>query len=146
MERRGTKRWGKEKKVKKRGIIKWIGKSLKETRKIEWEVRQALKDAKQRPYCLHPSSKALREIRKYQKSTELLIRKWSFQKLIRELAQEIMQNLWFQMSMLRALPEATKSYIVGLIEDTNLCAIHTKWVTIMPKDIPLACRIWGEKL
>ena len=109
-------------------------------------MRQALKDAKQRPYCLHPGSKALREIRKYQKTTELLIRKWSFQKLVRELAQEITPNLRFQMSSLRALQKDTESCIVILMEDTNLCAIHDKCVTIMPKDIQLAHRIWDEKL
>ena len=126
---------------KKKGIVKWIGKSLKETKKIGQEARQALKDAKWRPYHLHPGSKALREIRKSQTSTELLIRKWSFQRLVRELAQEIMPNLRFQMSALRALQEASESYIVGLMEDTNLCAIHAKHVTIMPKDMQLAHRI-----
>ena len=76
----------------------------------------------------------------------MLIRKWSFQKLERGLAQEIMPNLRFQMSALRALQEATESYKVGLMEDTNLCVIHAKCVTIMPKDMQLAHRIWGEKL
>ena len=103
-------------------------------------------DAKQRPYCLHPSSKELTEIKKYQKSTELLIRKWSFQKLVRELAQEISPNLRFQMSPLSALQEATESFIVCLMEDTNLCVIHAKCVTIMSKDMQLAHRIWFEKL
>ena len=136
----------KAEKQKQKGIIKWIGKSVKETKKISREVRQALKDAKHRPYCLHPSSTALREIKKYQNSTELLIRKWSFQKLARELAQEIMPNLRFQMSAISSLHEATESYIVGLMEDTNLCVIHDKCVTIRPKDMQLAHRIQGEKL
>ena len=56
---------------KQKGIVKWIGKLVKETKKISQEVRQAWKDARQRSYCLHPGSKALSEIRKYQKSTEL---------------------------------------------------------------------------
>ena len=64
---------------------------------------------------------------------------------MREIAQEIAPNLWFQMSALRSLQEATESYIVGLMEDLNLCAIHPKCVTIMPKDMQLAHRIWGEK-
>ena len=84
--------------------------------------------------------------KKYQKSTGLLIRKWSFQKLVRELAQEIMPNLKVQKSVLRPLQEANKTYIVGLMEDTNLSVIHVKWVTIMPKDMQLVHRIWGEKL
>ena len=57
-----------------------------------------------------------------------------FSKLVRELAQEIMPNLRFQMSVLRVPQEATKSYIVGLMKDTNLCLIHAKQVTIMPKE------------
>ena len=134
-----------EKKKKEKGIVKWIGKLVKEMKKIGQELIQAMIDAKCRPNCLHPSSKALWEIRKYQKSMKLLIRKWSFQKLVGELAQEIMPNLRFQISALRALQEATESYIVGLIKDTHLCAIHAKHVTIMPKDRQLAHRIWGEK-
>ena len=42
--------------------------------------------------------------------------------------------------------EAAEAYIVSLMEDANLCAIHAKRVTIMPKDIQLACCIWGEHL
>ena len=44
-----------------------------------------------------------------------------------------------------ALQEASESYLVSLMEDTNLCAIHAKCVTIMPKDIQLASQIHGEK-
>ena len=109
-------------------------------------MRQALKDAKQRPYHLHPGSKVLREIRKYQKSTKLLIRKWSFQKLVRELPQEMMPDLRFQTSALRVLQEATESYMVGLMEGKIFYVIHAKWVAIMPKNMQLAHRIWGEKL
>ena len=57
-----------------------------------------------------------------------------------------MPNLRLQMSALRALQEGTESYIVGLMEDTNLCVIHGKCVTIIPRDIQLAHRIWGKKL
>ena len=99
----------------------------------------------QRLYCLHPSSKALQEIRKYQKSTELLIRKCFFQKQVRELAQKIMPILRFQMSALRALQETREGYIMGLMEDTNLCVIHARCVAIMPKGMQLASRILGEK-
>jgi histone H3 len=51
----------------------------------------------------------------------------------------------FQSVALLALQEATEAYLVGLFEDTNLCAIHAKRVTIMPKDIQLARRIRGER-
>ena len=85
------------------------------------------------------------EIRRYQKSTELLIRKLPFQRLVREVAQQFKSDLRFQSSAVLALQEASESYLVGLFEDTNLCAIHAKRVTIMPKDIQLARRIRGEK-
>ena len=85
------------------------------------------------------------EIRKYQKSTELLIRKLPFQRLVREIAQDYKTDLRFQSSAVMALQEAAESYLVGLFEDTNLCAIHAKRVTIMPKDVQLARRIRGER-
>ena len=97
-----------------------------------------------KPHRYRPGTVALREIRKYQKSTELLIRKLPFQRLVREIAQEFKNELRFHSSALLALQEAAEAYLVGLFEDTNLCAIHAKRVTIMPKDIHLARRIRGE--
>jgi len=91
-----------------------------------------------------PGTVALREIRHYQKSTELLIRKLPFQRLVREIAQEYRMYLRFQSTALLALQEASEAYLVGLFEDSNLCAIHAKRVTIMPKDMQLARRIRGE--
>ena len=98
-----------------------------------------------KPHRYRPGTVALREIRRYQKSTELLIRKLPFQRLVREIAQEFKTDLRFQGSAVLALQEAAESYLVGLFEDTNLCAIHAKRVTIMPKDIQLARRIRGER-
>ena len=98
-----------------------------------------------KPHRYRPGTVALREIRKYQKSTELLIRKLPFQRLVREIAQDFKTDLRFQSSAVLALQEASESYLVGLFEDTNLCAIHAKRVTIMPKDMQLARRIRGEK-
>ena len=98
-----------------------------------------------KPHRYRPGTVALREIRKYQKSTELLIRKLPFQRLVREVAQEYKSDLRFQSSAVLALQEASESYLVSLFEDTNLCAIHAKRVTIMPKDMQLARRIRGEK-
>ena len=92
-----------------------------------------------------PGTVALREIRRFQKSTELLIRKLPFQRLVREIAAEFKNDLRFQSSAVLALQEATEAYLVGLFEDTNLCAIHAKRVTIMPKDMQLARRIRGER-
>ena len=98
-----------------------------------------------KPRRFRPGTVALREIRKYQKSTELLIRKLPFQRLVREIAQDFKTDLRFQSSAILALQEAAEAYLVGLFEDTNLCAIHAKRVTIMPKDIQLARRIRGER-
>ncbi|CAL9138699.1 unnamed protein product, partial [Musa acuminata var. zebrina] len=98
-----------------------------------------------KPHRFRPGTVALREIRKYQKNTELLIRKLPFQRLVREIAQAFKTDLRFQMSAVSALQEAAEAYLVGLFEDTNLCAIHAKRVTIMPKDIQLARRIRGER-
>lgn len=88
---------------------------------------------------------ALREIRRLQKTTDLLIRKLPFQRLVREIAQDFKGDLRFQSQAVLALQEASEAYLVGLFEDTNLCAIHAKRVTIMPKDIQLARRIRGER-
>ncbi|XP_017401674.2 histone H3-like [Cebus imitator] len=98
-----------------------------------------------KPHRYRPGTVALREIRRYQKSTELLIRKLPFQRLVREIAQDFKTDLRFQSSAVMALQEASEAYLVGLFEDTNLCAIHAKRVTIMPKDIQLARRIRGAR-
>ena len=98
-----------------------------------------------KPHRYRPGTVALREIRRYQKSTDLLIRKLPFQRVVREIAQDYKSDLRFQSSAIEALQEATESYIVSMFEDTNLCAIHAKRVTIMPKDLQLARRIRGER-
>lgn len=98
-----------------------------------------------KPHRYRPGTVALREIRKYQKSTYLLLRKLPFQRLVREIAQDFKADLRFQSTAILALQEAAEAYLVSLFEDTNLCAIHAKRVTIMPKDIQLARRIRGER-
>ena len=92
-----------------------------------------------------PGTVALREIRRYQKSTELLIRKLPFSRLVREVAQDFGTGIRWQSSAIMALQEAAEAYLVRLFEDTNVAAIHAKRVTIMPKDIQLARRMRGEK-
>jgi len=92
-----------------------------------------------------PGTVALREIRKYQRSTDLVLRKLPFQRLVREIAQEFCKDLRFQSTAILALQESAEAYLVGLFEDTVLCAIHAKRVTIMPKDMQLARRIRGER-
>ena len=93
-----------------------------------------------------PGTLALREIRHYQKKTCLLIRKLPYYRLVREILMDERTDLLIQSSAVMALQEACEAYIVGLFEDSNLCAIHGKRVTIMPKDIQLARRIRGEKM
>ena len=114
--------------------------------------QQAPKGGVKKHYRYRPGTVALKQIRRYQKSTELLIRKLPFQRLVREIAadDEVIRSplcgkLRFQSAAIMALQEASEAYLVGLFEDSNLCAIHAKRVTIMPKDIQLARRIRGER-
>ena len=93
---------------------------------------------KRRPQRYRPGTVALREIRRYQRSSELLIRRMPFQRLVREIAQTHNPYLRFQSGTILALQESAEAYLVGLLEDSNLCAIHAKRVTIMPKDMQLA--------
>ena len=88
-----------------------------------------------KPHRYRAGTAALRDIRHFQKSTALLIRKLPFQRLVREIAQDIKTDLRFQSAAILCLQEASEAYLVGLFEDTNLCTIHAKRVTIMPKDI-----------
>ena len=114
--------------------------------------QKAPKGGVKKPYRYRPGTVALKQIRQYQKSMELLIRKLPFQRLVREIAGDpliitssLCGKVRFQSAAVMALQEAAEAYLVGLFEDTNLCAIHAKRVTIMPKDIQLARRIRGER-
>ena len=98
-----------------------------------------------KPHRFRPGTVAIREIRRYQRTTNLLIRKLPFQRLVKSIAHESISDIRFQSSAIVALQEAAEAYIVGLFEDTNLCAIHARRVTIMVRDIKLARRIRGEK-
>ncbi|RHY62745.1 hypothetical protein DYB30_013427 [Aphanomyces astaci] len=108
--------------------------------RLNQQVRALIKDVERITMELES-----RKIRRYQKSTDLLIRKLPFQRLVREIAQDYKTDLRFQTTAILALQEAAEAYLVSLFEDTNLCAIHAKRVTIMPKDIHLARRIRGER-
>ena len=116
-----------------------------------------------KPHHYWPGTVALREIRRYQKGTDLLIRKAPFQHLVCEIIQEVpykhlkgfpdlrysvkSDDLPYRMqrTALLALQEVAEAYQVDLFEWTNLCAVHAKRVTIMPKDMQLARRIHGER-
>jgi histone H3 len=88
-----------------------------------------------------PGTVALREIRKYQKGTDLLIRKRPFGRLVREIADSFRSDMRFQSHAVVALQEASEAFLVHLFQDTQLCAIHARRTTIMPKDMQLARRI-----
>ena len=107
---------------------------------------QTARDQVKKPHRYRPGTVALREIRRYQKLTDLLIQKLPFQRLVREITQDFKQDIRYQASALMALQEAAEAYLVGLMDDANLCAIHAKRVTIMPKDMQLAKRIRGETM
>ena len=96
-----------------------------------------------RKHRYRPGTLALCEIRHYEKKTNLLIKKAPFARLVREIAHGSRQDLRFQNSAIGALQEAAEAYLVGLFEDTNLCAIHAKRITIMPRNVQLARRIRG---
>ena len=120
-------------------IVDWTEEQVRDCHNTRMKGRQVL----HRRY--HPGMMALKEIQHYQKFTGFLIRKLPFQRLVREIAVEVAQEMWFQSSVLLVLQEAAEAYLMGLFEDTNLCAIHARRVTIMPKDIQLARRICGEQ-
>lgn len=104
----------------------------------------AVSGSVKRPQRYKAGTIALREIRRYQKSTELLIRKQPFQRMARSISQEFKPDSRFQGSALASLQEATEAFIIGLFEDANDCAIHGRRVTVMPRDIQLAMKIRGR--
>ena len=121
-------------------------------RVLDWTAEQKRKIHEARmqgrrikPHRYRAGTVALKDIRHYQGSTALLIRKLPFQRVVREIAQDIKTDLRFQSAAILCLQEATEAYLVSLLEDANLCAIHARRVTIMPKDIQLARRIRGER-
>ena len=101
--------------------------------------------AQQQPHRYRPGTVALREIWGYQKSTELLICKLPFKRLVHEILQGYGVGYKVTPAMMMALQEAAEAYLVQLLEDSNLCAIHAKRITIQLKDIQLARQICGER-
>ena len=87
--------------------------------------------------------KALREMRKYQSGMELLIQRLPFQKVVKAIMQKIREDLWLQSMAIMVLQEAGETCLIGLLEQSNLCALHAKWVTIIPKDTQLARQVRG---
>ena len=98
-----------------------------------------------KPHRYRAGTAALKDIHHFQKTSVLLIQKLPFQRLVREIAQDFKTDLQFQSEAILCLQEAAEAYLVRLFDDANLCAIHARRVTIMPKDIQLARRIRGEQ-
>lgn len=120
-----------------------ISKTFKALHKLQLQskVTGGIKE----PRNWRPSSSALLEIRRYQRTTNLLIPKLSFQRIVKSLTNERFEGIRFQTSALHALQEACEDFIVNVLADTNLCALHGKRVTILPKDMQLALRIRGKR-
>ena len=119
---------------------------------LDWTAEQKRKIHEARmqgrlikPHRYRAGTAALKDIRRFQGSTALLIRKLPFQRVVREIAQDYKRDLRFQSAAVLCLQEATEAYLVRLFDDANLCAIHARRVTIMPRDIQLARRIRGER-
>lgn len=100
-----------------------------------------------KPHRYRPGTVCLRQIRRYQRSTDLLIQKKPFERFVREITASLCKKKHrFQSTAILALQEAAEAHLVRVFEDANLCAIHAKRVTLMVKDMHLALRIRGEKL
>lgn len=135
--------------VKKKSDVKRHGLKSKGKQPVK-KSRSDKGKPKKKAFRFHPGTVALREIRRYQDGTNLLLRKAPFQRLIREEAYkqaEVAQKdpPRFASSAVMAMQEAAESHMINLFADTQLCAIHGKRVTIMPKDIQMARRLRGER-
>lgn len=120
-------------------------KLAKKTGPAKGGVKKSKAGGKQRRW--RAGTVVLRDIRRYQKSTDTLMARAPFYRLVRKLAGDVssVRDLRWQQNALQALQEATEAYLTGMFEDSNLCALHAKRVTVMPRDMQLARRIRGER-
>ena len=88
-----------------------------------------------KPFRHRPGTVALREIRRYQRTTDFLIKKLPFSRLVREVLQDKDMNIRVTGGALEALQQATEDFIIKIFEHTNSCAIHAKRITIQPRVI-----------
>ena len=100
--------------------------------------------APKKPHRFRPGTVALREIRRFQKTTDLLLKRAPFQRLVREICGDYCKDARFEKSAMTALQEAAEAYLTGIFDDTNLMAIHAHRVTIMVKDLKVVRRIRKE--
>lgn len=124
---------------------KQIGSKKRKTAKNPTKRPDESSGGRVRPHRYKPGTVALREIRRYQKTTDLLLRKLPFARLVREVLLDLWpsNNIRWQMTALLAIQEAAEAYLVALFEDTNIVAINSRRVTIMPRDIHVVRRIRG---
>ena len=120
-------------------MLNWTKAQLEKMHQVRLKGRQI------KPHRYQAETAVLHDICHFQKSTALLIRRLPFQRLVREIAQDFKTDLRVQSAAILCLQEALEAYLVGLFKDTNLCAIHARRVTLMPKDIKLARQIQGER-
>ena len=120
-------------------VLDWTDEQKRKIHEARMQGRQV------KPHRYRAGTVALQDIRHFQKTSALLIRKLPFQRLVREITQDLRTDLRFQSAVILCLQEAAEAYLVRLFDDANLCAIHARRVTILPKDIQLARRIWGEQ-
>ena len=120
-------------------VLDWTEEQKRKIHEARMQGRQV------KPHRYRAGTVALQDIRHFQKTSALLIRKLPFQRLVREIAQDFKTDLRFQSAAILCLQEAAEAYLVRLFDDANLCAIHARRVTIMPKDLLLARRIRGER-
>ena len=129
-----------------KGHIEKAQKSSKSVKNLAFKAaKKVLSKDPSKKRRTHPGAVALTEIKYLQRTTDLLLRKAPFQNLVRDIAQTSKSDLRFQSAAISALQEAAEAYLIGLFEDTNLCAIHARRITIMAKDMQLARRIRGER-
>ena len=121
-------------------VLDWTDEQKRKIHEARMQGRQV------KPHRYRVGTVALQDIRHFQKTSALLIWKLPFQRLVREIAQDFKTDLRFQSAAILCLQEAAEAYLVRLFDDANLCAIHARRVTIMPKDILLARRIRGERV
>src|SRR6185369_6831785 len=120
-----------------------LAKSLKKSSKVKSSASEGVK----RPHRFRPGTCALREIRKYQKTAEPLLRKLPFRRLVREICQNTRtidtptggkEDFRWKLDALTSIQEAAESELIKLFEFTNMLAIHSKRQTIMIRDMKLA--------
>jgi len=121
-----------------------VSKQMKKTAPASKGIKGKKGTDEKKKIRFRPGTVALREIKRYQKATNMLLPRAPFQRLVRDICGEMDNDLRFQSQALMAIQESAEAYLVGIFEDSNLCCIHAKRVTVAKKDMDLARRIRGD--